>query len=197
MTNIVILVLGWISYYLIHSALASKKVKDFFYTFLKKNRHFYRLGYNLVSFLGFAGLVYYQKQLKYPIYLEKADPLTILGIFLMVAGVLIAYFGFRGYRSAEFFGISQLKSKTVVSHQPLFTGGLNKYSRHPLYSGVVALMIGLLFFYRDLPTLIFVSCTLIYLILGVYWEEKKLIKMYGDEYLAYRKRVKAIIPFIL
>jgi protein-S-isoprenylcysteine O-methyltransferase Ste14 len=35
---------------------------------------------------------------------------------------------------------------------------------------------------------------LVYIPIGIYFEEKKLIKMYGDQYVEYKKRVPAIFP---
>jgi methanethiol S-methyltransferase len=41
------------------------------------------------------------------------------------------------------------------------------------------------------------ACTLVYLVAGIYLEEQKLIKVFGERYLDYRKKVPMLIPRII
>jgi methanethiol S-methyltransferase len=43
--------------------------------------------------------------------------------------------------------------------------------------------------------LLFAAVTTIYILLGIYLEEKDLIEMFGDQYREYRRRVSMLVPW--
>jgi len=81
--------------------------------------------------------------------------------------------------------------------EPLVVRGPYKYVRHPLYSGVVLLLIGwwLLLDYSFL-----LLSTILLLLWFNYvvapFEEKELRAIFGEEYVKYAKQVPRIIPFV-
>ncbi|MEI9919134.1 MAG: isoprenylcysteine carboxylmethyltransferase family protein [Bacteroidota bacterium] len=93
---------------------------------------------------------------------------------LVILGVMVVQSSFRKFKPKEF---------TELQHV-----------RHPIYSGVILLVVGFFFFIPNLPTLISCACILIYIPIGIYLEEKKLVATYGDQYIEFRKKVPAIIP---
>lgn len=70
------------------------------------------------------------------------------------------------------------------------------YVRHPLYTGTFLVVWGLFLKDATLKTLIMAICLTIYTLIGIYFEEKKLISSFGDDYLAYRRRVPMLFPKI-
>jgi protein-S-isoprenylcysteine O-methyltransferase Ste14 len=65
--------------------------------------------------------------------------------------------------------------------------------RHPLYLGFIIA-------FWTAPTmtlghLLFAAVTAAYIVLGATLEERDLIKVFGSEYGAYRKRVAMLIPW--
>jgi len=70
--------------------------------------------------------------------------------------------------------------------------GLHRYVRHPLYSAVFLVLWGAVWSPLGLMTAFFGS---IYLVIGAWLEERRLIARYGDDYAAYRARVPAFIPW--
>ena len=72
------------------------------------------------------------------------------------------------------------------------TGGLYRYVRHPLYTA------GLVFIWL-LPIM---TCNLLalnigltaYIIVGAYFEERKLLLEFGDAYAEYRQQTPMLIP---
>ncbi len=76
----------------------------------------------------------------------------------------------------------------------LVTGGLYAYVRHPQYSGLFLIMIGMLI---QWPTVI--TALMFPVLVFVYYqlskrEESDMIKMFGDEYKRYMERTPMFIP---
>jgi protein-S-isoprenylcysteine O-methyltransferase Ste14 len=57
-------------------------------------------------------------------------------------------------------------------------------------------VLGYFLFEPTLANLASALCIFLYLPLGIYLEEKKLIQQYGDRYIQYKKEVPAILPKI-
>ncbi len=76
--------------------------------------------------------------------------------------------------------------------------GLYRYMRHPGYTGLLLEVIGWCIFFQ---TKLGAIATVIFLIPAGYYrikiEEQTLEKAFGEEYKLYKKKVKALIPFIL
>jgi protein-S-isoprenylcysteine O-methyltransferase Ste14 len=70
--------------------------------------------------------------------------------------------------------------------------GPYKYMRHPVYFFSILFLIFRP--YMDLTYLTLVICLIAYFYIGSYYEEKKLIEVFGDEYKVYQKNVPRIFP---
>jgi protein-S-isoprenylcysteine O-methyltransferase Ste14 len=82
------------------------------------------------------------------------------------------------------------------NHQ-LIQSGPYAFVRHPMYSGLILMLLGTVVWYGSgLGFILFVAC-----ILGTWFklrqEEKILTRHFGSTYSSYRKRVRALIPFVL
>ena len=96
----------------------------------------------------------------------------------------------QNYDWKSFIGITKEKKYALV------IAGMNKYVRHPLYSGTMLFAAGFLVWQPYHKNLFLFLLMWIYLSFGIIYEEKKLLKIYGDEYKIYQKKVKKMIPFI-
>ena len=93
------------------------------------------------------------------------------------------------------FGLKQVYSywKGEDLNPPSFMEpGFYKYVRHPL-------MLGFLIAFWSTPhmtvgRLLFVSGMSIYILVGVYFEEKSMVRRFGDQYRDYQKRVPKLFP---
>ena len=132
------------------------------------------LGYNAIISSG-------------PLYVVN-DLIRYLALFLAVVGVIVIRQAFRAYSLSEFLGLQKELNRKLVRE------GILRYIRHPLYTGTILIVLGLFMYSPTYATLTTLLCVIIYLIVGISLEEKKLINIYGDEYRIYKRDVPALIP---
>ncbi len=95
-----------------------------------------------------------------------------------------------------FYELSGLKALSEDhAENTLQTGGLHSFVRHPLYFGTLAFIWGLLIVMPYYSNLIAAGIITTYVWLGVFLEEKKLLKEYGDAYTEYKNTVPKLLPF--
>ena len=96
----------------------------------------------------------------------------------------------------ELFGLSQVANHFMDKQAPparFRTPLLYKFVRHPIYLGFI-----IAFWAAPTMTvghLLFAAVTTIYILLGIYLEERDLIEMFGDQYREYKQRVSMLIPW--
>ena len=185
-------------YALIHSYLASIKVKEWF----KKNFGdliaFYRLGYNIFALASFY-LIYELSPKPYLILYDLPNPYDLIILvpqFLALAGL---FWAFKYICFKEFLGLSQVKryfeknyNSELDENLTLQLEGPFRYTRHPVY--FFSILILLFRPTMDLFYLVFFLCIVIYFYIGSYFEEEKLAKHFGKIYSDYRKSVPKIFP---
>ena len=87
-----------------------------------------------------------------------------------------------------FFRKSQPVSK-------LESGGLHRYTRHPLYLGTLLFTWGLFLVMPYPQHLIANGVMTVYIVIAIGWEEKKLLQEFGNDYREYAERVPRLIPW--
>ncbi|MFX0072924.1 MAG: methyltransferase family protein [Candidatus Hermodarchaeota archaeon] len=133
------------------------------------------------------------------------NKLLISRIFPFWDSIIISYLGFILYLTGGLliivartqigrFGTAELI--TEEDHQ-LFTEGVYRYIRNPMYSGTLIAVIGFCLVFRCIITLIviFIYYFLIFR-MRIIIEEKILIKKFGKQFEEYKKRTKRLIPFL-
>lgn len=189
--NEVTLLLAWLLYFFLHSLLAATSVKNF----LAKNlaltsARTYRIGYNIIGFTGILLLIYFQFIITSSILFTPVFFTNSIAFCLLLAGLLIMIFAIRNYDWKSFVGITEEKNYALV------ITGMNRYVRHPLYSGTMLFVMGYFTWQPFVKNFILVILMWVYLAIGIIYEERKLVKLYGDVYKNYQKKVKKMIPFI-
>jgi protein-S-isoprenylcysteine O-methyltransferase Ste14 len=199
------LILSVLVWGIIHSFLASLKAKKLIQGWFGENlARFYRLAYNLLAGLSFlpvlviAAVIPDRKLYSLPL---PWSALMVLGEFLAVV-VLVA--GFRQTDTWEFLGLRQLTKAASIGHPDnppmetaqghLVTSGLYRYVRHPLYSAGIVLI--WLLPVMTINVLAINIALTVYVVVGAYFEERKLRSEFGREYFDYAAVTPMFIPFL-
>lgn len=188
---------------LTHSALASHKIKVFLFDKTPALKPYYRLLYNLIAvlFLGFWLISLPPDQTIY-----KTE--GILFLLLIVVQLTFAWLSLKSVLAQNgmtFLGVRQLMDKIKHDQKPgyldepargeLVTTGLYGKMRHPLYTFVMLLLIcSPIMTYNLVYTILMFG---LYFLIGSIFEERNLIRRFGDDYKKYRKEVPRFIPKII
>lgn len=188
MDHWLLLVLVWLVYFSIHSLLAASRCKQWFQRHWQPVGQRYRLWYNVVAtlLLGAPASLTWNNRGPLLWHWAGAEFWVALGTGAIgIAGFLAAT---RSYDMRTFIGLDNNAAETVP---PLRISALHRFVRHPWY------FFGLLIlwsFPMDAARLIGAACITFYVIVGSRLEERKLIILYGNAYLQYRRAVPALIP---
>ena len=110
----------------------------------------------------------------------------------LALGLLVGFKAIQSYDLGLFAGTKQMREGPAEKEEPLATQGLHRYVRHPLYSALFLCLWGLVHDPLSLATALWGS---LYTLIGTYFEERKLIALYGRAYADYRSRVPAFLPW--
>jgi methanethiol S-methyltransferase len=84
--------------------------------------------------------------------------------------------------------IERKRSATLIKKS------LYNYVRHPLYTATLLLIWSIFFLHPSLSSLISGLSITVYTIIGIHFEEKKLITSFGESYIQYRSETPMLIP---
>ncbi len=185
----------------LHSLLASKIVKEKLIVILKEKIAFYRIFYNIFSVLTFAIFIIVSPNINEIVY-KVREPLSYLMIIPFLVGLYGIIISSKYFSLSEFLGISQVKrylNKTyslndLDEKMTLRISGPYKFMRHPIYFFSIIMILSIP--EMTVSRLVIVVCIIFYFYVGSIYEEKKLVKKFGDEYIEYQKNVPRIFPRI-
>lgn len=188
MKSEIILASLWLAYGLVHTVLAMNWVKNIF----KGISRYYRLIYNGLAILLILPIINYQLNIHSQLLLEKSLLNQILGGLMITSGMFLSYKALTSYDLAEFIGTKTLQpvQKPISFRQD----ELSSVIRHPLYLGILVFLWGWFGFSGLLSSLITAIMLTVYIRIGIYFEEKKLVEQFGKVYLDYQKKVPMLIP---
>ncbi|MHA7130571.1 methyltransferase family protein [Algoriphagus namhaensis] len=184
------LVILWATFYSSHSFLASLKVKRFLGERLGKRMKWYRLTYSLFYLIFFLGILWFSARIPYRQLIPTSPWTSYVGYMLATFGTIILVRSSKEISLSRFFGMKE----DTPSPSELVVRGIYGKIRHPLYAGILLLFLGYLFISPSLVVLTHALCLLIYLPIGIYFEEKNLHAIFGSSYEEYQKRVPALFP---
>jgi len=182
----------WVLFYTSHSIMAATKIKKKMRRIMGRSYKWYRLTYSFFSVLFFLWILMYAATIPVSVVLEPSQFLAYLGFVLAGFGTIIAVKAFKGQSLKRFLGIIPHDDLTTV--EPLHTEGLYGWMRHPMYAGLLLIFLGFFFYLPYISSLIHLLALLVYLPFGIYFEEKKLIALYGDDYRTYQAKVPVLFP---
>ena len=110
------------------------------------------------------------------------------GIILCFAGCIVVVLAF-----GKIGVVPSFRQKDQV-----ITTGAYGVVRHPVYTGAILFVLGLALALNALYALIYAPVFALLFWLGTVFEERELIKEYGDEYREYRTKTKSrLVPYII
>jgi len=185
---------------LAHSVLAQPRVREVLTRVVPHQA--IRTFYVMVSgslLLGVMGLWQHSGRVVWALSLPQSQT------YILSAALFWGFMGgtawaLRKFDGLEFIGVWQLFQKattvraswTPSGNLPLHQEGLYGWVRHPIYLFTLAAMLVTPVMSWDRLWLFLLNA--LYLVFAIPVEERKLIQIWGDRYMAYQKRVPAVLP---
>ena len=190
-----ILGLLWITYCSLHSGLITPAVTSILKRKLSDKYKYFRLFYNIFAVVSLIPVVYYTYSVRQTQFFTWEGYLLPVRCFLLAIGLLILYEGSRHYDMLTFLGLRQIKEDSthnlINTSGKIDSSGILGVIRHPFYSASILLLwVNNL----DISILIVNLVLSLYLIIGTFLEERKLIREFGEEYKEYQKKVSMLFP---
>jgi len=197
--DVLVIILLFLIFGIIHSVLASKKIKLKIKSYAGELMAFYRLGYVTLSLLSLYLVYLLSPQPLYIVYdlNYPLDFIILIPQFLSLGGIIWAlkYFCIK-----EFLGINQITrwmndsydQEELDEQMTLIIEGPYKYVRHPLYFFTILFLL-----FRPQMDLFYLTtfvCITTYFLIGSFYEEKKLVEKFGETYLKYQSEVNRLFP---
>jgi len=120
----------------------------------------------------------------------RFNMLNITGLILFVIGVGIRFVGKRTLGKYYSYGLRLLPGHKLV------TSGIYGYVRHPISLAVLVYDPGIPLIFSSLYGFLITLALIPLILYRVEIEERMLIQRFGEEYQAYMRRTKKLIPFI-
>lgn len=187
-----VLVIFWASFYFLHSVFADMKIKRKFKGWLGPKFIWYRLLYSLFATIHFLGIFVFTGTLQEIPIFAAFTLASYFGYMLATFGTIILVKSFQKLSPFEFIGFSPSDEFTKADR--LVVSGLHAYVRHPIYSALILIFLGYSLVQPMPSSLVHLGMLIIYLPIGIYLEEKKLIEKFGQAYIDYKKKIPALIP---
>jgi protein-S-isoprenylcysteine O-methyltransferase Ste14 len=140
---------------------------------------------------GYDGLVEtIWSLIKDPEKLHLLSTWNVAGLSLCIVGLSIAVVAAGT--------LKRFYSSTLVTREDhqLITHGVYRLVRHPIYFGVLIAIMGVPVYAPSLIGFLILSLLIPIFLFRIKMEEELLTEYFGDEYQAYRKTTKKLIPFL-
>ena len=180
-------------YGMVHSWLASLQAKALAQRSLGATAaRGYRLAYNIFAVVTLLPVLALPALLSDRALYAIPAPWVYLTLALQGLAIAALAVGVMQTGAWSFLGLEQLFAPTPGGKPRLVVKGLYRWVRHPLYTA------GLVFIWL-VPVMsanllaLNIGLTL-YLVVGAYFEERKLLREYGEAYAEYQRRTPMLVP---
>jgi amino acid transporter len=174
--DIILIILLYSLFAISHSFLALSKIKRAIAEKAGVKIAFYRLFYNISSIIFLLALYI----------------ISLWG--LIWAGKSIDWEEFLGITQIKRYFRNEYNIEDLDEKPSLDVTGAFKFVRHPIYFFSV-LFLGLRPTMNLFYLIVFI-CTVFYFYIGSFYEEKKLIEIFGNEYIEYKRKVPRLFPIM-
>nr|WP_246152256.1 isoprenylcysteine carboxylmethyltransferase family protein [Roseospira navarrensis] len=152
----------------------------------------YRLAYNAVATVHIAvvfgaGILLLGDAPRFPLPLWASA--AMFGAAAVGTGLML--WSARYYDMARLAGTRQVREPDAPEDETLRLDGPHRFVRHPFYATGLLIVWGLAQSPFGLATAVWAS---LYLVIGAAVEERRLLRLYGDSYADYRRKIPGFIP---
>ena len=158
-----------------------------------KESRWQRLGYVIPILVG-GYLVFKGQRLSESLNLRvipHVDALAWTGVVLCLAGLALCIWA-RFTLGRNWSGVVTFKG----GHE-LITRGPYALVRHPIYTGLLTMLVATVIVLGHVAGIIALPLVFVSIWIKLRHEEKLMLQKFPDQYTAYQRRVKRLIPFIL
>lgn len=186
-----ILIALWLIFFISHSLFAATKVKAFFEKNLKIAPPQYRLLYNAFAVLILVLIVLQLLKTESEMILKHTEFIFGMGCGIAIGSLWLLKLAAKDIHLPSFLGFS-----AAPESSGLITTGLYKIVRHPLYFSTTVSLIGLFLMFPTVNVAVSIVFSILYIIIGIEFEEKKLRQTFGATYDHFARGKKKFLPFI-
>jgi len=191
--NTLYMILSFIAWAVIHSWLATFAVKQQISAKLGGSwlTTYYRFAYNVFAAISFLPVLYFLSLDGGVLLYEMPGIIQPIAYAIQAAMLVLMVYSVFQTGLLQFVG---LKPQEDQPGQTAFVAsGMFKLVRHPIYTTSLILL-----WVKPIvnsSTLIFTIIITIYILIGIQFEERRLLREFGDLYRDYKTRTPMLIPF--
>ena len=122
---------------------------------------------------------------------SQIQPLLFgLGVLFGIGGVVVAA------KASQVISVSTVADMRTERKPELITAGIYSRVRHPLYLATILIFGAMALIYPFPVVIVFALSMIAYTMIGAYFEERKLVLQYGNDYNEYKKQAGFILPWL-
>ena len=186
-----LLVLAWLGFSVLHSVFAYQPLKFKLELWLKAKFKFYRLSYSIFATINLVFIIWLHFSIASQLLWQPSLVQKIVAALFVIISSFLMLLCMKKY-FADLSGIDALTGNTAIPH--LEKTGVHALVRHPLYTVTIAFVWSLFLWQPLLSNLISCICITVYTRIGIYFEEKKLVRVFGKDYQLYQATVPMLLP---
>jgi protein-S-isoprenylcysteine O-methyltransferase Ste14 len=180
----------------IHSVLISDTVLAFMSAKIGKQFKYYRIFYNGFALVTFIPIMMFSSTLNSEYIFQWRGFAQIPQVIAIMISLYLFYAGGKHYDGLQFIGIRQVREgsnqKALSQTGALDMSGILGVIRHPWYSAAIIII-----WIRniDISVLIVNVILTLYLVVGTFLEERKLLLEFDEKYRYYQENVSMLFPY--
>lgn len=174
----------FIAYWLL-SALTTKKI-------VQRKTFSSSLPYRVPVILG--GVLLWDWRLPWPMSFgltPRTDLMELAGAMVCVCGLFVTVWARWTLAGNWSSGVTFKKDHELIKTGPY------RFARHPIYTGLLMMSVGLALDFRRLGCWLGILAWVIGFWIKLKQEESLMMKHFPNEYPDYRRQVKALVPFVI
>lgn len=177
----------WSAYFVLHSALATARVRASIIRRWPALGAHYRATYNVVAVVLLVPVATLVTTVPGALLWSWPGVLAHVRDLLTLGALGAAWYAGRAYPLRSFLFGTQADDRSLLVISPI-----HRYVRHPWYAFGLILV-----WTRDMDLAMFISAVAItvYLLIGSRLEDRKLVAQYGDAYKDFQLRVPGLLPW--